>query len=487
MAILWSAVPNDSPLTEPQQRAVAELLRLAPVAGELGARFHAAGHRIALVGGSVRDALLGRLGRDLDFTTDARPDQIMAVIKPWADAVWDVGIDFGTVGARKDGYRLEITTYRSEAYDRTSRKPVVVYGHSLTGDLKRRDFTVNAMAIEMPYLRFVDPHHGLRDLSRKILRTPATPQESFSDDPLRMMRAARFAAQLRFAVAPEVSASIAQMTDRIEIVSAERIRDELIRLVSGADPRAGLTLLVDTGLADRVLPELPRLRLEIDEHHRHKDVYEHTLTVVEQAIALEDDGPDFVLRMAALMHDVGKPKTRRYEPGGGVSFHHHEVVGAKLTRARMRALKFDKQTTDDVSRLVELHLRFHGYGTGEWTDSAVRRYVRDAGPLLDRLHKLTRADCTTRNRRKAEALWRSYDQLEMRIAALQAEEQLDAIRPDIDGNEIMRTLGIKPGPVVGRAYKHMLELRLDRGPVDHDTAVADLLAWWSEQPESAAT
>src|SRR5262245_1997316 len=317
MAILWSAVRNDSPLTEPQRRAVTELLRLAPVAGELGARFHAAGHRVALVGGSVRDALLGRLGQDLDFTTDARPDQIMAVIKPWADPGRDVVIDSGTVGDRKDGYRLEITTYRSEAYDRTSRKPVVVYGDSLTGDLKRRDFTVNAMAIEMPHLRFVDPYHGLHDLSRKILRTPATPQESFSEDPLRMMRAARFAAQLRFAVAPEVAAAITQMTDRIEIVSAERIRDELVRLVSGADPRAGLTLLVDTGLADRVLPELPRLRLEVDEHHRHKDVYEHTLTVVEQAIALEDDGPDFVLRMAALMHDVGKPKTRRSEERRG--------------------------------------------------------------------------------------------------------------------------------------------------------------------------
>jgi poly(A) polymerase len=481
-------VPTDSPdLTGAQHRAIAELLRVAPVAGELGERFRAAGHRLALVGGSVRDALLGRLGYDLDFTTDARPDQILAVVKPWADAVWEVGIDFGTVGARKAGYQLEITTYRSEAYDRTSRKPVVVYGDSLIGDLQRRDFTVNAMAVELPQIRFIDPNHGLRDLARKVLRTPATPQESFSDDPLRMMRAARLAAQLRFSVVPEVAAAITHMTDRIEIVSAERIRDELVRLVNGADPRAGLSLLVETGLAERVLPELPRLRLEIDEHHRHKDVYEHTLTVLEQAIALEENGPDFVLRFAALMHDVGKPKTRRFEPGGGVSFHHHEAVGANLTRARMRALRFDKQTTDDVCRLVELHLRFHGYGSGEWTDSAVRRYVRGAGPLLDRLNKLTRADCTTRNRQKAEALWRAYDQLEERIAALQAQEELDAIRPDLDGHEIMQILGIKQGPIVGRAYKHMLELRLDRGPLDHDSAVAELLAWWSRQPESAAT
>ena len=478
-------MPKESPdLDEAQRRAVAELLRVAPVAEELGARFRASGHPLALVGGSVRDALLGRLGHDLDFTTDARPEQIMAVVKPWADAIWDIGIAFGTVSARKDGYQLEITTYRSEAYDRTSRKPVVVYGDSLVDDLKRRDFTINAMAIELPQVRFVDPYHGLGDLAGGVLRTPATPQESFSDDPLRMMRAARFAAQLRFAVAPEVVRAIAEMFDRIEIVSAERVRDELVRLVNGADPRAGLTLVVDTGLAGLVLPELPKLRLEIDEHHRHKDVYEHTLTVLEQAIALEDDGPDFVLRFAALMHDIGKPRTRRFEPGGGVSFHHHEAVGAKMTRTRMRALKFDKETIHDVSRLVELHLRFHGYGTGEWTDSAVRRYVRDAGPLLDRLHKLTRADCTTRNRRRAEALRRAYDHLEARIAVLQAQEALDAIRPDLDGNEIMQILGIKPGPLVGRARKHMLELRLDRGPLDHDTAVAELHAWWSRQPES---
>lgn len=473
-------VSNESrDLNAAQRRAVAELMRAAPVVGELGSRFATAGHALALVGGSVRDALLGRLGHDLDFTTDARPDQIMAVVKGWADAVWDVGIEFGTVGCRKSDYVLEITTYRTEAYGRTSRKPAVAYGHSLTEDLKRRDFTINAMALELPAIRFVDPHGGLDDLSRRVLQTPATPAESFSDDPLRMMRAARFASQLRFTVAPDVVESMADMAERLTIVSAERVRDELVKLIWGADPRAGLTLLVGTGIADLVLPELPALRLEIDEHHRHKDVYEHTLTVLDQAIALERGGPDFVLRLAALMHDVGKPRTRRHEADGRVSFHHHEVVGAKMTRARMRALKFDKQTIDDVSRLVELHLRFHGYGSGEWTDSAVRRYIRDAGPLLSRLHVLTRSDCTTRNRRKAEALARTYDHLEERIAALKAQEELDAIRPDLDGNEIMRILGIRPGPMVGRAYSHLLELRLDRGPLGKDAATDELLRWWS--------
>lgn len=471
---------DSSELSDAQRRAVAALVRISPVVTELGSRFAAAGHRIALVGGSVRDALLGRLGQDLDFTTDARPDEIMAVVRPWADAVWDVGIDFGTVGCRKADYRLEITTYRTEAYDRTSRKPTVVFGDSLTGDLERRDFTVNAMAVELPAIKFVDPYGGLRDLKERVLRTPATPAESFSDDPLRMMRAARFASQLGFRVAPEVVRSMREMADRLKIVSAERIRDELVKLICGDRPRVGLELLVDTGLAEYVLPELPALRLEIDEHHRHKDVYDHTLTVLERAIALEapDQSPDFVLRFAALMHDIGKPKTRRLEADGRVSFHHHEVVGAKMTRARMRALRFDKQTIDDVSRLVELHLRFHGYGTGEWTDSAVRRYVRDAGPLLDRLHKLTRSDCTTRNRRKADELARAYDDLERRIAELKAQEELDAIRPDLNGNEIMEILGLKPGPIVGEAYRHLLELRLDRGPLGKEAATEELLRWW---------
>jgi poly(A) polymerase len=468
-------------LSAAQRRAVAELLRVAPIVDDLAARFQAAGHELALVGGSVRDALLGGLGEDLDFTTDARPEQVLRVVRPWADAVWEVGIAFGTVGARRGDYRIEITTYRSERYDAASRKPDVRYGRELAGDLRRRDFTVNAMAIALPDRRFVDPYHGLRDLAERTLRTPCTPQESFNDDPLRMLRAARFSARLGFEVAPEVVEAMTELADRISIVSAERIRDELVKLVTAPHPRRGLSLLVRTGLADRVLPELPRLRLERDEHHRHKDVYEHTLTVLEQAIALEDAGPDFVLRFAALMHDVGKPKTRRFEPDGGVSFHHHEVVGAHMTRARMKALKFSNDVTDEVCRLVELHLRFHGYGTGEWTDSAVRRYVRDAGPLLDRLHKLTRSDCTTRNRKRAAALARAYDHLEARIAALAEQEELAAIRPDLDGNQIMSILGIKPGPLVGRAYRHLLDLRLERGPLDHESAVAELVRWHAEQ------
>ncbi|WP_405726288.1 CCA tRNA nucleotidyltransferase [Streptomyces sp. NBC_01537] len=454
---------------------------VAPVAEDLGRRFQDAGFRLALVGGSVRDTLLGRLGNDLDFTTDARPEQVLKIIRPWADAVWEVGIAFGTVGCRKDGYLVEVTTYRSEAYDRTSRKPEVSYGDTIEEDLVRRDFTVNAMAVALPGVGFVDPYGGLDDLAQRVLRTPGTPEDSFSDDPLRMMRAARFAAQLDFEVAPEVVAAMTAMADRIEIVSAERVRDELNKLILSDHPRKGLRLLVDTGLADRVLPELSALRLESDEHHRHKDVYEHTLTVLEQAIALETDGPDLVLRLAALLHDIGKPRTRRFESDGRVSFHHHEVVGAKMTKSRMTKLKYPNDVTKDVAQLVELHLRFHGYGSGEWTDSAVRRYVRDAGPLLDRLHKLTRSDCTTRNKRKAAALSRTYDGLETRIAELKEREELDAIRPDLDGNQIMEILGVGPGPVIGKAYQHLLELRLENGPMGRDEAVAALKDWWAAQ------
>ncbi|MEU7567620.1 CCA tRNA nucleotidyltransferase [Streptomyces fradiae] len=479
-------MPNaneDTPtaLSQVQRRAVSELLRVSPVADDLARRFQEAGFRLALVGGSVRDALLGRLGNDLDFTTDARPEDVLRIVRPWAEAVWEVGIAFGTVGAQKDGYQIEVTTYRSEAYDRTSRKPEVSYGDSIEDDLVRRDFTVNAMAVALPQKEFIDPHGGLEDLAARVLRTPGTPEESFSDDPLRMMRAARFAAQLGFEVAPEVVTAMSEMAERLDIVSVERVRDELNKLILSAHPREGLTLLVDTGLADRVLPELPALRLESDEHHRHKDVYEHSLIVLEQAIGLEEDGPDLVLRLAALLHDIGKPRTRRFEPDGRVSFHHHEVVGAKMTKKRLTALKYPNEMIKDVSRLVELHLRFHGYGTGEWTDSAVRRYVRDAGPLLSRLHKLTRSDCTTRNKRKAGALSRAYDGLEQRIAQLQEQEELDAIRPDLDGNQIQDVLGIKPGPAVGRAYKHLLELRLENGPMEYDDAVAALKEWWAEQ------
>ncbi|MDQ0843898.1 CCA tRNA nucleotidyltransferase [Streptomyces sp. V1I6] len=480
---------NPTALSQVQHRAVSELLRVSPVADDLARRFQDAGFSLALVGGSVRDALLGRLGNDLDFTTDARPEDVLKIVRPWADSVWDVGIAFGTVGAQKAGrvgdavqpFQIEVTTYRSEAYDRTSRKPEVSYGDSIEEDLVRRDFTVNAMAVALPAKEFIDPHGGLKDLAAKVLRTPGTPEESFSDDPLRMMRAARFAAQLDFEVAPDVVAAMKAMAERIEIVSAERVRDEFNKLLSSEHPRKGLSLLVDTGLAAHVLPELPALRLESDEHHRHKDVYEHSLTVLDQAIALEEDGPDLVLRLAALLHDIGKPRTRRFEQDGRVSFHHHEVVGAKMTKKRMTALKYSNEMVKDVSRLVELHLRFHGYGTGEWTDSAVRRYVRDAGPLLDRLHKLTRSDCTTRNKRKAAALSRAYDGLEDRIAQLQEQEELDAIRPDLNGNEIQEILGIGPGPVIGKAYAFLLELRLENGPMERDAAVSALKEWWTKQ------
>ena len=468
-------------LSAAQRRLITELLRVAPVADDLGRRFQTAGHSLALVGGSVRDALLGRLGADLDFTTDARPEQAAALVDAWADARWDVGIAFGTVGGRKGDVTVEVTTYRDEVYRSQSRKPEVTYGDSLEADLRRRDLTVNAMAVTLPDKTFVDPFGGLEDLAARVLRTPGRPEDSFNDDPLRMMRVARFAAALGFTVDPAVRAAMEGMADRIGIVSAERVRDELSKLLCAPYPRLGLTMLVETGLADQVLPELPRLQLEIDEHHRHKDVYEHTLTVLEQAIALEPEGPDLVLRLAALLHDIGKPKTRRFEPGGGVSFHHHEVVGAKLTRARLQALRYPKDLVAAVSRLVELHLRFHGYGTGTWTDSAVRRYVTDAGPLLDRLHLLTRSDCTTRNRRKAEALARSYDSLEQRIARLREQEELDSIRPDLDGTAIMEILGVPPGPVVGRAWKHLKELRLERGPLSRDEAEAELRAWWASQ------
>jgi poly(A) polymerase len=476
---------SDSP--DAQRRLVAELAPLTPLLTAFGDRFSAAGHEVALVGGSVRDAFLGRLSSqpeaDLDLTTDARPEQVLAVLEGWAETTWEVGIAFGTIGARVAGRVVEITTYRSEAYERDSRKPAVAYGTSLADDLVRRDFTINAMAIRLPGLALVDLFGGQEDLDRRLIRTPGRPEDSFGDDPLRMLRAARFSAQLGFDVSPEVVAAMADQSSRLSIVSAERMREEFVKLVMSPDPRRGLALMVDTGLADVVMPELPLLRLEEDEHHHHKDVYEHTLTVLEQAMALETrhqpvSGPDPVLRLAALMHDIGKPRTRRFEPDGRVSFHHHEVVGARMTRKRLQALRFPNETVDDVSRLVELHLRFHGYGDGEWTDSAVRRYVRDAGPLLSRLHKLTRADSTTRNRRRAAALQRSYDSLEERIAVLEQQEALDSIRPDLDGRAIMAILGIPPGPLVGEAYQFLLDLRLDRGPLDDETAAEALLAWW---------
>ncbi|MGH3719591.1 MAG: CCA tRNA nucleotidyltransferase [Pseudonocardiaceae bacterium] len=482
---MGSRVPAASPVqrTAPaQQNAVVELLRVAPLADELAARFTAAGYSLYLVGGSVRDALLGRLGSDLDFTTDARPDAIAAILAGWADAVWDTGIAFGTIGATRNGVQCEITTYRADRYDGVSRNPDVLFGDTVQGDLARRDFTVNAMAVRLPLHdagagRFVDPHEGMAALARRELDTPATPEESFADDPLRMLRAARFVSQLGFTLVPRVRVALGAMAGEITRITVERVSAELSKLLLGADPRAGVELMVDTGLAEYVLPEVPAMRLEIDEHHQHKDVYTHSLTVLEQAIALEDGEPDLVLRLAALLHDIGKPATRRHEPAGGVSFHHHEVVGAKLVRKRLRALRYPKHVVEDVAALVFLHLRFHGYGGGEWTDSAVRRYVTDAGDLLPRLHKLVRADCTTRNRRKALALQRTYDDLERRIERIRAEEDLAAVRPDLDGNAIMELLGLPPGPLVGRAWRHLKEVRLDRGPLSRDEAEAELLRW----------
>lgn len=478
-----SVVGNQVPaVSRAQQNAVVELLRIAPVADELAARFGAAGHSLYLVGGSVRDALLGRLGSDLDFTTDARPDAVTALLAGWADATWDTGIAFGTVGAAKDGVQCEITTYRADRYDRVSRNPDVVFGDTVEGDLARRDFTVNAMAVQLPLRgrgggRFVDPYGGMAALARRELDTPMTPEESFADDPLRMLRAARFVSQLGFTLTPRVRDAMVAMAGEIGRITVERISAELSKLMLGANPRAGVELTVDTGLAEHVLPEVPAMRLEIDEHHQHKDVYTHSLTVLEQAIALEDGEPDLVLRLAALLHDIGKPATRRHEPGGGVSFHHHEVVGAKMTRKRLRALRYPKQIIDDVAALVFLHLRFHGYGGGEWTDSAVRRYVTDAGELLPRLHRLVRADCTTRNRRKALALQGTYDDLERRIERIRADEDLAAVRPDLDGNAIMELLGLPPGPDVGRAWRYLKEMRLDRGPLSREEAEAELRRW----------
>lgn len=476
-------------MVEVQQRVSAELARIGAVVDELGERFEAAGHSLHLVGGPVRDAMLGRLQNDLDFTTSAHPDAVERLLKGWAEAVWDIGRAFGTIGCRKGEWTIEITTYRSEAYSADSRKPEVAYGTDLAGDLGRRDFTVNAMAVSVPGRVFEDPFGGIGDLAHRVLRTPGRPEDSFSDDPLRMMRAARFAAQLGFDVAPEVVAAMTAMAERIEVISAERVRDELVKLVCAPYPRRGLALLVDTGLADRVLPELPALRLERDEHHRHKDVYEHSLTVLEQAIDLEErlagpDGPgvpDFVVRFAALVHDIGKPRTRRFLEDGSVTFHHHDVVGAKMARKRMKALRFSGEQIEAVSTLVELHLRFHGYGDGGWTDSAVRRYVRDAGDQLERLHILTRADCTTRNRRKAERLRRTYDDLERRISVLAEQEELDSMRPDLDGNEIMEILGIGPGREVGEAYRFLLEQRMDHGPQERAVAEAALRTWWAER------
>lgn len=481
-----------------QEQALAAMLVIPPVADELGRRFAAAGFALHLVGGSVRDLLLAGPPApggapveppDLDFTTDARPEQVLGLVRGWAEAVWDVGVRFGTVGVQRHGTRLEITTYRAESYSATSRKPEVTYGDDLADDLVRRDFSVNAMAVSVPGHVFVDPYGGLRDLAAGVLRTPGPPERSFTDDPLRILRAARFTARLGLRPTPEVTAAMRALAGRLgpPKVAVERVRGELEKLMLGPDPVPGLELLVETGVAEQVLPELPRLRMAQESDRQHKDVYAHTLAVLRNAIGREGSlpggGPDLVLRLAALLHDIGKPDTRKIEPGG-VSFHFHEVVGARMARDRLRALGFPKQVVADVEKLVKLHLRFHGYGPGTaspWTDSAVRRYVTASGPLLDRLHALVRSDSTTRNARKAAALQRAYDALEARIAALREQEEVDAIRPDLSGEQIMAALGVPPGPLVGRAYRHLLELRTERGPQGEAAATRALLEWAAEQ------
>ena len=474
-----------TPINAATELAISTLTRQAPASTALAKAFKEAGFKLALVGGPVRDAILGRLGNDLDFTTNAHPKECEKILNKWADSVWDVGAAFGTIAGKKDEITVEITTYRSESYSADSRKPNVEFGENIEGDLSRRDFTINAMALELTTDEptFIDLFGGVSDLQNKVIKTPGKPEDSFSDDPLRMMRAARFMSQLNFEVDPAVVAAMKSMAKRLEIISSERIRDEFIKTIMGQQPKLGITLLVETGLADIFLPEVPQLKLEIDEHHHHKDVYEHSLTVLEQAIRLEDrlGGANLTLRLAALLHDIGKPKTRQLIAGGGVSFHHHEVVGSRMCKERMRKLRFDNHIINDVSQLVFLHLRFHGYGSGEWTDSAVRRYVRDAGELLTHLHLLTRADCTTRNQKKADLLAKTYDELEERISVLMEQEELNKIRPDLSGEQIMEILKIKPSPMVGKAYDFLLELRLEHGPLGEEKAKELLLNWWQQQ------
>ena len=465
--------------------AIRSLIQRAPLASSLAQAFSAKGFTLALVGGPVRDAILGRLGNDLDFTTNALPQDSKKILQGWAENIWETGITFGTVAGKRGDTTVEVTTYRSERYGSDSRKPEVEYGKEILGDLSRRDFTVNAMALELTgdAPEFLDPFNGLQDLSKKVLRTPGRPGDSFNDDPLRMMRAARFASQLDFEIDPSVLVSIKDLADRITIVSAERVRDEFIKILMSPDPRVGITILVDTGLADIVIPEIPKLRLEVDEHHHHKDVYEHSITVLEQAMMQEArlGGPNLIIRLAALLHDIGKPKTRSFIDGGGVSFHHHEVVGARLAKKRLQELRFDSHTVEAVETLTALHLRFHGYGDGEWSDSAVRRYVRDAGGLLTHLHVLTRADCTTRNKAKATRLSGVYGSLEARIDILMEQEELSKIRPDLDGAQVMELLNLKPSREVGAAMDFLMELRLDQGPIGAEKATAELLNWWKDR------
>jgi poly(A) polymerase len=443
------------------------------LAKELGTRFEAAGHELHLVGGSVRDMVLGRPSPDLDFCTDAHPPETIRVIRGWADRRYLVGARFGTVGALKAGHRIEITTYRQEVYAEEHRKPAVTFGDDVETDLSRRDFTINAMAVRLPSGAFVDPYGGVRDLASRTLDTPLDPSISFGDDPLRMLRAARFVSQLGVTPTARVVEAMRAMCERLAIVSSERIRDELDKLLAGERPGEGLHLLVETGLADVFVPELPALSLEQDPVQRHKDVLRHTYAVIERC------EPDVVLRLAALLHDIGKPATRRITPDG-VAFHHHEVVGARMARERLQALRYPSSVVDDVCSLIELHLRFHGYGEG-WTDSAVRRYVRDAGHLLDRLNALTRADVTTRNEKRAKRFAQLQDELEERIAALAEQEELDKLRPPLDGRQVMDHLSLEPGPAVGEALAFLMELRLERGPIAEDEAYTELDAWAKER------
>ena len=465
--------------------AIRSLIEKAPLASSLAQAFSAKGYTLALVGGPVRDAILGRLGNDLDFTTNAKPEESKKILQGWAEHVWDTGIAFGTVAGKLGETTVEVTTYRSDVYENDSRKPDVSYGENIEEDLSRRDFRVNSMALELTGATpvFIDPFDGLSDLAKRILQTPGRPEDSFSDDPLRMLRAARFASQLDFEIAPNVLAAMKEMAPRLSIISAERIRDELSKILMSQNPRLGITILVDTTLADIVLPEIPKLRLEVDEHHHHKDVYEHSITVLEQAIEHEDrlGGPNLVIRLAALLHDIGKPKTRNLIEGGGVSFHHHEVVGARLAKKRLQELRFDGNTVEAVETLIALHLRFHGYGDGDWSDSAVRRYVRDAGELLTHLHVLTRADCTTRNKAKAARLAATYESLEARIAVLMEQEELSKIRPDLDGAQVMEILNLKPSRAVGQAMDFLMELRLERGQLGVEVATQELLKWWNSK------
>ena len=466
-------------------RILSALGESADLLKELGEKFSKNGFEISLVGGPVRDAVLGKLVKDLDLTTNAKPEEIQKCLKGWADSIWDVGIKFGTVGAKVKDYVFEITTYRTEQYEDTSRKPSVEFGKTLEEDLARRDFTINAMALRLPNFELVDIYSGLTDLNNKILRTPLDAQISFSEDPLRILRAARFMSKLDLKPQADLVEAMKTLAERLKIVSMERINDEFNKLLLTDKPRPGIELLVETGVAEHFLPELPALKLEIDEHHHHKDVYQHSLTVLDQVIDLETKHQpqieaDLVLRIAALLHDIGKPKTRKFEGEGRVSFHHHEVVGARLAKKRLEKLRYSNEIIEQVCLLIELHLRFHGYGDGKWTDSAVRRYVRDAEEQLIRLHKLTRADCTTRNDAKAEKLRNAYNDLEQRIIELSKQEELKSMRPELDGAEIMKVLNIKPGPEVGKAYQFLLDLRLDKGIMGIEKATEELKTWWAK-------